>query len=332
MIQIAVIGAGSWGTALSNVLAKAGYPVRLWVYEPELAEQIRQNRVNHIYLPGFAFPSGLEVSNSLEFCLNSADIVVSVVPSQYCRGLYRQMLPHIRAQMIFVSATKGIECETFQTMSSVINEVLSPRIAPRIAVISGPSFAREVARGDPTAVVVASREKDISEFIQRVFSGPTWRLYSSTDVAGVEMGGAVKNVIAIAAGVCAGLGFGSNTIAALITRGLAEMTRLALACGGRRETLAGLAGLGDLVLTCTGELSRNRSVGLKLGQGQRLAEILNSTPMVAEGVMTTRATIELSRRFQVEMPITEQMELVLYHDKPPLEAIRDLMERRLKEE
>ncbi|HVN78875.1 MAG TPA: NAD(P)H-dependent glycerol-3-phosphate dehydrogenase [Terriglobia bacterium] len=332
MIQIAVIGAGSWGTALSNVLAKAGHPVRLWVYEPELAEQIRKNRVNNIYLPGFAFHPGVEVSHSLEFCLNSAEIVVSVVPSQYCRGLYHQMLPHIQTQTIFVSATKGIECETFQTMSSVINEVLSPRITPRIAVISGPSFAREVARGDPTAVVVASREKDVSELIQRIFSGPTWRLYSSTDVVGVELGGAVKNVIAIAAGVCAGLGFGSNTIAALITRGLAEMTRLALACGGRRETLAGLAGLGDLVLTCMGELSRNRSVGLKLGQGQRLAEILNSTPMVAEGVMTTRATVELARRFQVEMPITEQMELVLYHDKPPLEAIRDLMERRLKEE
>jgi glycerol-3-phosphate dehydrogenase (NAD(P)+) len=332
MKQIAVIGGGSWGTALSIILAKAGHSIRLWVYEPELAEEIQQTRVNSVYLPEVPVPRGVRVSNSLEQCLEQAEIVVSVIPSQFCRRIYRQMCPHIQAGMTFVSATKGIENETLQRMSSVMEEVFGSGFPVPIAVISGPSFAKEVARGDPTAVVVASRQKRTAELVQQEFSGPTWRLYSSTDVVGVELGGAVKNVIAIAAGVCTGLGFGFNTVAALITRGLAEMTRLALACGASRETMAGLAGMGDLVLTCTGELSRNRNVGLKLGQGQRLEDIVRSTRMVAEGVLTTRATLELARKFDVEMPITEQMNLVLHHDKKPLQAIRDLMERRLKEE
>jgi glycerol-3-phosphate dehydrogenase (NAD(P)+) len=332
MKQIAVIGGGSWGTALSIVLAKAGHSIRLWVYEPELAEEIQQTRINSVYLPEVLIPHSVLVSNSLVQCLEHAEIVVSVIPSQFCRKIYRQMHPHIQAGMTFVSATKGIENETLERMSCIMEEELGAGFPVRIAVVSGPSFAKEVARGDPTAVVVASHKKGTAEIVQQEFSGPTWRLYTSTDIVGVELGGAVKNVIAIAAGVCAGLGFGFNTIAALITRGLAEMTRLALACGARRETMAGLAEMGDLVLTCTGSLSRNREVGLKLGQGQRLEDIVRSTRMVAEGVLTTRATLELARRFDVEMPITEQMDLVLHHDKRPLQAIRDLMERRLREE
>jgi glycerol-3-phosphate dehydrogenase (NAD(P)+) len=242
------------------------------------------------------------------------------------------MLPYLIPDMIFVSATKGLENQSLQRMSEVAESVLSPAFPAKIAVISGPSFAKEVAKGDPTAIVVASQDKGIAELVQREFSSLSLRLYTNSDVVGVELGGAVKNVVAIAAGVCAGLGFGHNSMAALITRGLAEMTRLALACGGRRETLAGLAGMGDLVLTCTGQLSRNRTVGLKLGQGQKLSEIMPGMRMVAEGVMTTRATLELAKKYQVEMPIAEQMDCVLHRDKNPLDAIKDLMERRLRDE
>jgi glycerol-3-phosphate dehydrogenase (NAD(P)+) len=332
MKRIAIIGGGSWGTALSIILARSRHEIRLWVFEPELVDEINQFRQNSLYMPGLEIPPGVQASDDLAFCLKDAEWVLSVVPSHHCRALYSRMLPHLRPDMIFVSATKGLENQTLLTMSRVIREVLIPWRDPQLAVISGPSFAREVARGDPTAVVVASEEREVARRVQSEFSGPTWRLYTSRDVLGVELGGAVKNVIAIAAGVSTGLGFGFNPIAALITRGLAEMTRLALACGGKRETLAGLAGMGDLVLTCTGELSRNRAVGVKLGQGQKLAEIVGATRMVAEGVLTTRATLELAGRYQVEMPITEQMDLVLHHNKDPRSAIRDLMERRLKDE
>ena len=242
------------------------------------------------------------------------------------------MLPFLRPEMVLVSATKGIETESLLRMSEVISAVTVPVFQPRVAVISGPSFAKEVAKGDPTAVVVASEDLGTAQLIQQEFSSPSLRLYTNTDVTGVELGGAVKNVIAIAAGVCSGLGFGFNSLAALVTRGLSEMTRLAVACGGKRETLGGLAGMGDLLLTCTGELSRNRSVGVQLGQGRKLAEIVGSTRMIAEGVLTTAATLALARKHQVEMPITEQMDAVLHHGKSPQEAIRELMERRLKGE
>ncbi len=332
MTRIAILGAGSWGTALAIRLAKPGRALSLWVYETDLAESIAHTRINPLFLPDYKIPSSIQVSSSLQLCLKDAEIVLSAVPSQFCRTVYQQMLPFLRPEMVLVSATKGLENGTLQRMSAVIEELVSPLWQPRIAVISGPSFAREVARGDPTAIVVASHEKNVAELVQQEFSGPSLRLYSSEDVVGVELGGAVKNVIAIAAGVCTGLGYGFNTVAALMTRGVAEMTRLALACGGKRETLAGLAGMGDLVLTCTGELSRNRSVGLKLGQGQKLPDIIRSTRMVAEGVITTRAALQLAGRHQVEMPITEQMNLVLHHGKDPRHAIRNLMERRLKEE
>jgi glycerol-3-phosphate dehydrogenase (NAD(P)+) len=332
MKRVAIIGGGSWGTALSIILAKAGHSVRLWVFEEELVAEINQERRNSLYMGEFSIPPGVEASNSIEFCLCEAEIVLTVVPSHHCRSIFGLMLPYLNPGMIFVSATKGLENQTLQRMSEVMQSVWPPAFSPRIAVISGPSFAKEVARGDPTAIVIASQDRDVAELVQREFSGPSLRLYTNFDVVGVELGGAVKNVIALAAGVCAGLGYGSNSMAALITRGLAEMTRLALACGGKRETLAGLTGMGDLVLTCTGGLSRNRSVGFQLGQGQKLAEIVKNMRMVAEGILTTRATLQLSKKHEVEMPITEQMDFVLHRDKSPLEAIRDLMDRRLKDE
>jgi glycerol-3-phosphate dehydrogenase (NAD(P)+) len=242
------------------------------------------------------------------------------------------MLPFLHPGKLLVSATKGIETESLLRMSEVIRAVTAPAFQARVAVISGPSFAKEVAKGDPTAIVVASEDLELAQLIQQEFSSPELRFYTNADVTGVELGGAVKNVIAIAAGVCAGLGFGFNSLAALVTRGLCEMIRLAVACGGKRDTLGGLAGMGDLLLTCTGELSRNRSVGVQLGQGRKLEEIVSSTRMIAEGVLTTAATLALARVHQVEMPITEQMDAVLHHGKSPREAIRELMERRLKEE
>ena len=332
MKQIAIIGGGSWGTALALALGRKGHRIRLWVFEKELVASINQQRRNALYLSDFELPDSVSASDSLDTVLDGAEIVLTVVPSHHCRAIYQSMLPLLHREIPLVSATKGIETETLLRMSEIIREVTAPVFRTRIAVISGPSFAREVAKGDPTAIVVASGDRDLAQLIQQEFSGPSLRLYTNSDVTGVELGGAVKNVIAIAAGVCAGLGFGFNSLAALVTRGLSEMTRLAVACGGRRETLGGLAGMGDLLLTCTGDLSRNRWVGVQLGQGRRLSEIVSGTRMVAEGVLTTVATLALARKHQVEMPITEQMDAVLHHGRSPREAIRELMERRLKGE
>ena len=332
MRQIAIIGGGSWGTALSLALGRTGHPIRLWVFEQELVASINRERRNALYLSEFELPDCVSASHSLEEVLDGADIVLTVVPSHHCRDVYQSMLTWLHPEMVLVSATKGIENESLMRMSEVISAVTKPIFLARIAVISGPSFAKEVAKGDPTAIVVASEDLELAQMIQQEFSGPALRLYTNTDVAGVELGGAVKNVIAIAAGVCSGLGFGFNSLAALVTRGLSEMTRLAVACGGKHDTLGGLAGMGDLLLTCTGELSRNRSVGVQLGQGRKLAEIVSGTRMIAEGVLTTAATLALARKHQVEMPITEQMDAVLHHGKSPREAIRELMERRLKGE
>ncbi len=334
MKKIAVIGAGSWGTALSIALTRSRQPhrVSLWVFEADICESLRTKRVNDVFLPGFEVPREVEVTNQLREALAGADIVLSVMPSAHARKLYEQMLPHLGPQMAFVSATKGLEPDSLERVTEIIRKTVGGKFEARAAALSGPSFAKEVARGDPTAVVIASSDADLTQMVQEEFSGPTFRLYGNDDVAGVELGGAVKNVIAIAAGVCEGLGFGHNTIAALITRGLAEMTRLAVAMGGRRETLAGLAGMGDLVLTCTGGLSRNRTVGVELGKGRKLQEIIGSMRMVAEGVSTTAATVQLARKQNVEMPITEQMHAVLYEARAPRDAIRELMERRLKHE
>lgn len=332
MKNLAIIGGGSWGTALAIVLAPRFDRVRLWVYEPDLAERMCATGVNDVYLPGFQLPANVGVLNGLAAALDGAEIVLSVMPSHLVGVLYQQMLPHLTPAMHLVSATKGLETGTLLRASEVIQKVLGPHFAPRISVISGPTFAREVARGDPTALVVASTDRDSAETVQSAFAGPTFRLYTSSDPVGVEIGGAVKNVVAIGAGVCHGLGLGHNAAAALITRGLAEITRLAMAMGGQPKTLAGLAGLGDLVLTCTGDLSRNRHVGMELANGRKLREIVESMKMVAEGVKTTAATVDLARRHSVEMPIAQQMHAMLELGRPPREAIRQLMERTLKGE
>ncbi len=330
--RVAVIGAGNWGTALSLTLANLGHSVRLWAYEKEVVESIRARRENELFMPGIRLPESILPTGDLTEALEKAEFLLTAVPSHVCRVLYEQMLPHLQPEMIIVSATKGIEAERLMRMSEVIRSVIGKRFHPRIAALSGPSFAKEVALGSPTAVVVASLEREAAKAIQTTFSSPTLRLYTSSDVVGVELGGAVKNVIAIAAGVIEGLKLGHNPTAALITRGLAEITRLACACGARRETLAGLAGMGDLVLTCTGDLSRNRTVGVELGKGRKLSEIIGAMRMVAEGVRTTSATVSLAARLGVEMPITRQVHRILEGDVSPLDAIRELMERTLKDE
>ncbi|MCC7173611.1 MAG: NAD(P)-dependent glycerol-3-phosphate dehydrogenase [Bryobacterales bacterium] len=332
MTNLSIIGGGSWGTALAVTLAHRFSKVRLWVYEADLAQRMSRLRENDLYLPGFELPANVHVTTRLDKALESADVVLGAAPSHHVRRLYSEMLPHLHPSMLLVSAAKGLEEGTLLRMSQVMREVIGTRFKPNVAVLSGPTFAREVARGEPAAVVVASTDPDIARKIQSALSGPTLRLYTNPDVAGVELGGALKNVVAIGAGVCHGLGLGNNTMAALITRGLAEMTRLSTAMGARAATLAGLAGLGDLVLTCTGELSRNRTVGMKLARGHHLEEVIASSHMVAEGVRTTYAAVELAARHSVEMPITQQMFEMLRHGKSPRDAIRGLMERSLKSE
>lgn len=329
---MAIIGGGGWGTALAIVLAPRFAELRLWVFEPDLAERLRASRENDLYLPGSRLPEKVQVVTDLAEALEGAEVVLSVVPSHVVRAVYTRMLPALEPWMLFVSATKGLESGTLLRMSEVIQEVVGARFAPRVAALSGPTFAREVARGEPTAVVISSSSIELAAAIQRAFSGPAFRLYTNQDPIGVEMGAALKNVIAIGAGVCHSLGVGSNTMAALVTRGLAEISRLAVAMGGRPATLAGLAGLGDLVLTCTGELSRNRQVGIELGRGRKLAEILSTMKMVAEGIRTTDAAVELGRKYGIDLPITQQMHAILHQDRSPKEALRELMERELKGE
>ena len=334
MKKIAIIGGGSWGTALAIALTRSSRPHRLalWAHSPDVVDLLRAKRVNEIYLPGFLLPAEVKVTGALPEALAGAEIVLGVMPSAHAREVYRAMRPHLEPGAVFVSATKGLEPATHARISEVIADEISQNPAPPIAVLSGPSFALEVARGDPTAVVLASADASLGTEVQQEFSGSTFRLYTNDDVIGTEIAGAVKNVIAIAAGVCTGLELGANTTAALVTRGLAEMTRLAVALGGRRDTLAGLAGVGDLILTSTGALSRNRSVGIELGKGRELEEILSATRMVAEGVGSAAATLELARRVGVEMPITEQVHAVLTAGRASRDAIRDLMERRLTQE
>jgi glycerol-3-phosphate dehydrogenase (NAD(P)+) len=329
---LAIVGAGSWGTALALILASRFERIRLWVYETDLAARMIHSRQNDVYLPGFLLPANVEISTSLSETIDTAPIVLSAVPSHFLRNVYREMLPVLHPETMFVSATKGIENETLMRPSEIISEVLSARFSPRVGVLSGPSFANEAARSIPTAIVIASYDLALSQCIQASFSGPSFRLYTSSDPVGVEIGGSTKNVVAIGAGVVHGLSLGHNSMAALITRGLAEITRLAVALGGQAQTLSGLAGLGDLVLTCTGDLSRNRTVGIELARGRGLEEIVNSMQMIAEGVKTTTATWELAQRLGVEMPITEQMYQMLHMGLPPREAVRRLMERSLRSE
>ena len=332
MVKIAIIGAGSWGTALAFALADMGHETRLWAYEPEVVAFIRERHENGIFLPGVFLPENVTPTNDIAFALENAECVLTVMPSHVCRSLYEQMLPYLAPNMLLVSATKGIDAERHMCMSRIIHTVVEAKFVPRIVVLSGPSFAREVAHGAPTAIVAASSDVEAARWVQREFSCKMLRLYTSDDVIGVEIGGAIKNVIAIAAGVIEGLELGYNPTAALVTRGLAETARLAAALGARRETLAGLAGMGDLVLTCTGTLSRNRALGVELGKGRVLNEILASMREVAEGVGTTHAAVAISRKLKVEMPIVEQVRRILDNEIPPRTAIRELMDRSLKNE
>ena len=332
MKRLAIIGAGSWGTALAIVLAPRFPNLRLWVYEHDLAARMAASRENDVYLPGANLPRHVEITCDLATALQDAEIVLSVMPSHLVRILYQQMAPFLNESMLFVSATKGLENGSLLRMSEVINEVIGRSFVPRVVVISGPTFAREVACFEPTALVAASTAISLAESVQAAFSSPSFRLYSSADPISVEVGGSIKNVVAIGAGVLHGMGLGYNAAAALITRGLAEMTRLAVAMGGKSQTLAGLAGLGDLVLTCTGDLSRNRTVGVELAHGRKLDEIVGSMKMVAEGIKTTNAAVELARRYSVEMPISNQMFQMLHSGMAPRDAIQRLMERSLKGE
>jgi len=336
MSEIAVIGGGAWGTGIAIVLGRKGtHRVRLWAHETDVCESMTQQRVNEKFLPGRRIPDSVTATNDLTATLQGAQIVVSVMPSQHCRALFERMRPLMQPDALIVSATKGLEEGSLLRMTEVISDVLRREdgTAPGVGALSGPSFAQEVARGDPTAITIASQDSALLRTVQQEFSDPSFRVYTNSDVIGVELGGALKNIVAIAAGICDGLGLGHNSVAALITRGLAEMTRLAVACGGRAETMSGLAGLGDLVLTCTGGLSRNRSVGVELGRGQKLPEIISAMHgMVAEGVFTTSAAVGLAHARGVEMPITEQMHAILHQGKSPREAIQELMSRTGKSE
>jgi glycerol-3-phosphate dehydrogenase (NAD(P)+) len=330
--KIAIIGAGAWGTAIAIVLGrKNSHKVVLWAHESEVRESINARHLNELFLAAHAIPDSVTATNSLEEALSGANIVVSVMPSHHTRRVFELMLPYLQPHMLFVSATKGIENATFLRMSEVITDVVQHApggFSPRLGALSGPTFAIEVAENHPTALTIASTDQELAGVVQREFSDPRFRVYTNDDVVGVELGGSLKNIVAIAAGVCDGLGLGHNSVAALITRGLAEITRVVVACGGRAETMAGLAGLGDLVLTCTGGLSRNRTVGVELGRGRNLKDIIDGMHgMVAEGVLTTNAAVGLAAKMGVEMPITEQMHAILQQGKSPQQAIRDLMAR-----
>ncbi len=331
MATVAMLGAGSWGTALAIHLARLGHGVRLWARNPDFVAALRRDRVHRSH-PGIGFPDGLEITEDLAAACEGAGAVILSCPSHAVRDVAGAAVRHADRRPLVVSTAKGIETDSQLTMSGVLQDVLAGPMAARIAVLSGPSFAREVAQAMPTAVTAAARDIGAAEELQALFTGPSFRVYTSTDTIGVEIGGAVKNVIAVAAGVSDGLGFGSNTRAALITRGLAEISRLAMRLGAERATLAGLAGLGDLVLTCTGDLSRNRQVGLGLGRGLTLEAVLAGMSEVAEGVRNTSSIRDLAASAGVEMPITQQMYLLLYEHKDPRQAVVDLMSRRVKHE
>lgn len=327
--RLAVLGGGSWGTALAIALSSRFDLVRLWIRDPERAVEIDETRENRRYLPGLHLPYHIKVSWDVAFVLHGASVVLNVIPSRYVRSVGQLIEPYLPPNAGVVSATKGLEESTLCRMSQVIEDVLPGR---PIAVLSGPTFAREIAAGEPAAVVIASKDLTMAEEMQRTFATPALRFYASTDVTGVEIGASLKNVIAIGAGICRGLGLGSNSVAALVTRGLAEISRLAVTMGGHPRTLSGLAGLGDLVLTATGDLSRNRFVGVQLGKGERLEQILAGMTMVAEGVSTCRSARQLGFEKNVDLPIVNKMYEVLYESKDPRLAIRELMDRPLTSE
>lgn len=329
--RIAVIGAGNWGTTLAILLAERDNEIRLWVYEKGLLEIIKDKRENTLYLPGCILSENINPTGDLQKAVDSCDIIVSVIPSHAVREVFMRLKDYM-LDVPVVSATKGIEVDTLQTVSQMLSDILSPAVLRRYAVLSGPSFAKEVVKKLPTAITVAAYDEHLSREIQSLFARPYFRVYTNPDVIGVEIGGALKNVIAIATGCSDGLGFGHNTRAALITRGLAEIKRLGMAMGAQASTFYGLSGIGDLVLTCTCELSRNRTLGYRLGQGMKLREIfseLSERGMVAEGVKTTSAAYELSKRYNVSMPITQEVYKLLYEEKDVHQVVHDLMMREI---
>lgn len=330
MRVVAVLGAGTWGTALAVHLARVGHDVQLWARDRSLVDDMTARRANAVYLPDVTLPQNVSITHAIDRAVEGTELVVSAIPSHGCRAVMRTASAHLRPRAILVSATKGLEADSLLRMSEVIGQELGP--THPVVALSGPSFAVEVAQQLPTAVVAASPNDEAAELVQAEFRGPYFRLYGSDDVVGVEIGGALKNVIAIAAGVAEGIGLGHNALAALITRGLAEITRLACAAGGRRDTLSGLSGLGDLVLTCTGDLSRNRRVGVELARGRPLHDILAEMKMVAEGVRTTSAALALGARYGVELPIATQMAEVLAGHLDVRSALDTLMLRRQRAE
>jgi len=331
-MDAAVIGGGSWGSAFALHLGRRGLNTRLWVRERDIRDELLKTRQNPVFLPGFRFPPEVDFSADIQEAAASAGVVFIAVPSRFCRRIFEEIASALRADQIVVSLAKGIEEGTLKRMTEVMNEVFSPHSLPRLAVLSGPSFAREVAQRHPTAVVIASASVEAARTLQHLVSDIHFRAYTSSDVTGVELAGALKNVIAVAAGISDALCFGHNTRAALITRGIAEMTRLGLKLGAKKETFQGLAGIGDLVLTCTARMSRNYHVGYELGKGRTLAEIQSETPMVAEGITTTVSVRNLSLREGVEMPISTEVYRVLYENKSPRDSLGELMLRALKRE
>ena len=331
-VNIGIVGAGSWGTALADLLGRKGFKLDLWAFEKEVKEQIETHRENKFFLPGFPLSNHICPSNDIAKVVSEKDLVLIAVPSHVMREITENIQWHVSPQTIVVSASKGIENKTHLTMSGVLKETLIDVSESAFAVLSGPSFSREVAMTFPTVIAAASTSQNTARFIQHIFATPYFRVYTNNDMIGVELGGAVKNVIAIAAGIIDGLGLGLNTRAALITRGLTEIRRLGLKLGANPRTFSGIAGVGDLVLTCTGDLSRNHTVGKKIGQGMRLKEILNAMRMVAEGVKTAKSVYNLSRKLGIEMPISHEVYHILYDDVPPKEACLRLMTRDLKQE
>lgn len=331
-IDIGVIGAGSFGTAMSIHLAKIGHPVTLWAYEHSVVDAVNGSHENSIYLPGIKLPENITATHSIKETVDGKKLILQVNPSHATRTVMQEAIRHTGDETIFLNCTKGIENETLLTMSELLLEILPPSNHNQLAVLSGPSFAREVAIGLPTAVTVASKNYDTARYCQSVLSNERFRVYTSEDIVGLELASALKNVIAIAAGISDGLGYGHNTRAALITRGVAEILRLGKKMGANEMTFLGLSGMGDLVLTCTGDLSRNRNVGIQLGQGKNLDEILSSMKMIAEGVKTAKAAFALSKKYGVEMPIIEQVYLVVFEGKSPKQAVHDLMTRESKSE
>ncbi len=331
-MKCAILGSGSFGTALATVLAENRYDVTIWARRPELIESINEKHENTRYLPGLKLPENLRASADLEATLDGVELVVAAIPTQATAGVLKEIGPLLPQDAAYVVAAKGIEEGTLRLVCEIFEQELPERLHPRLSYLSGPSFAKEMVLKVPTVVSIASHYEDTARLVQKVFANRFFRTYWTPDVIGVEVGGALKNVIAIAAGVSDGLGFGHNTRAAIITRGLTEITRLGVARGAEPTTFLGLAGMGDLVLTCTGDLSRNRTVGVKLGQGQKLPDILAEMNQVAEGVVTTKSAYTLSRKMNVDMAITEQVYQLLYEDKNPMQVAQDLMLRDLKQE